>query len=227
MMSDRIQGKITSGLAPHTTVLKTLQFVKTQLPNWRDDPDRPSATGEVALNGQLCKFLNLAARRENFSMALFHHEEPQTGRRLVDLSAFPLSSTMIEGRTYNTYTPILVLECKRLPAPSNDREREYVTGGGKKSGGIQRFKLGLHGSKLSHAGMIGYVQQDTFDNWFTAINVWIDELATSSSEWSTSDLLKELNSVSSNGTATCTSIHNRVNSENEQIHLTHLWVDLC
>lgn len=225
-MSERIQGRITSGLAPNTTVFKTLQFVTTQLPRWRDLPDRPFVTGEEELNGQLCKFLNVAARRENFPMAYFHHEERQTGRRRVDLSALPPKDTVIEGRLYGILDPFLVLEGKRLPAPSSDREREYVIGKKEITGGIQRFKLGLHGANLNHAGMIGYVQRDSFDDWFTCINAWITELSATSSEWTKKDQLKSLSSDASNCVATCTSNHERVDSETEQIHLTHLWVDM-
>lgn len=159
-------------------------------------------------------------------MAYFHHEERQTGRRRVDMSALPTDPTVIEGRNYTTYTPFLVLEGKRLPPPSSDREREYVTGGHNTSGGIQRFKLGLHAPKLNHAGMIGYVQRDTFDNWFASINAWVTELAASSPDWADEDCLKELRSDSYWRIATCTSNHDRVDSRSEQIHLTHLWVDM-
>lgn len=55
----------------------------------------------------------------------------------------------------------MVIECKRLPTPGGkDREREYVSGfhaNGSPTGGIQRFKLGLHGGQVHDAAMIGYV----------------------------------------------------------------------
>lgn len=226
MVSDRIQGRITSGLAPGTTVRKTLQFVKSRLPRWRDMPDRPLVSGEEELNGQLCKYLNAAARRENFSMAYFHHEERQTGQRRVDLSALPPDPAVIEGRSYSVLDPFLVLEGKRLPAPKQDREREYVTGGDKKSGGIQRFKLGLHGALLRHAGMIGYVERDSFDHWFTSINAWITDLAESTSEWSQEDCLSELTSDTANRMASCVSVHDRVEAITGKIHLSHLWVNI-
>lgn len=226
MVSGSSQGRITSGLASGTAVTKTLQFVRTQLPRWRDLPERPNVSGEEELNGQLCKFLNAAARRENFSMAFFHHEERQTGRRRVDLSALPPDPTVIEGRSYTILDPFLVLEGKRLPPPTKDREREYVTGGQKTSGGIQRFKFGLHGASLSQAGMIGYVQQNSFNEWFTSINVWIAELAETSQEWSLDDGLDELRADSSERIATCTSYHERVDADTQQIQLSHLWVDL-
>jgi hypothetical protein len=162
MVNDRIQGRITSGLAPGTTVWKTLQFVKA----------------------------------------------------------------VIEGRSYSLLDPFLVLEGKRLPPPKPDREREYVTGGDKKSGGIQRFKLALHGALLRHAGMIGYVQRDSFDDWFTSINVWITDLAESTSEWSQEDCLSELTTDVANRVASCISVHTRVDAVTGKIHLSHLWVDM-
>lgn len=226
MVDGRVQGRITSGIAPGTTVLRTLQFVKSQLPRWRDMPGRQLVSSEEELNSQLCKYLNMAARRENFSMAYFHHEERQTGQRRVDLSALPPDPTIIEGRSYSELDPFLVLEGKRLPAPTRGREREYVTGGEKKSGGIQRFKLGLHGAVLNHVGMIGYVQRHAFDNWFTSINDWITELAESTSEWSQEDCLVEMTTDSACRVASCVSTHNRVEAETGQINLSHLWVDM-
>ena len=140
-------GQIAFGIEPGTVARKTLAFVQQQLPMWRDSPKRPPVEAEEELNSQLCKFLNVAARK-NFSMAHFSHEERQTGNRRVDLAALPLQPTLIEGRLYSLFEPFLVLEGKRLPAPSRNREREYVTGADTTSGGIQRFKLGLHGAKL-------------------------------------------------------------------------------
>lgn len=139
-MSTPAHGRITHGPTPGSVVDKTLEFVYSQLPKWRDKPHREILESEEALNGQLCKHLNAAARRENFSMAHFHHEERQGKRRRVDLSAQPVDETLIAGQTYQDDQPFLVFECKRLPADRKSREREYVTGENE-SGGIQRFKL--------------------------------------------------------------------------------------
>jgi hypothetical protein len=80
------------------------------------------------------------------------------------------------GRTYRTiYDPFLVFEGKRLPAPSKAREREYVSGGTAYSGGIQRFKRGLHGATVEQAAIVGYVQDDGFAQWLTRINSWISD----------------------------------------------------
>ena len=119
-----------------------------------------------------------------------------------------------------------MLEGKRLPAPTRDREREYVTGIDKTSGGIQRFKLGLHGAQLDNAGMIGYMQADSFETWFGSINVWIEELATSSDGWTRDDRLGEFEPDATNRTASCTSVHDRSDSVSAKVHMTHLWVDM-
>lgn len=70
---------------------KTILFISQQLPNWRDDKNRPDELSENKLNLQLCKFLNVHARH-CFPMIRFDHEEYQTGRRSVDLSASPVPS---------------------------------------------------------------------------------------------------------------------------------------
>ena len=126
-------------------------------------------------------------------MVHFHHEEPQGVRHSADFSANPTDRAWIEGRQYTKYEPILVLEGKRLPTPGSGREREYVASaaGEKPAGGVQRFKLGLHGARLSIAGMVGYVQERTCADWFAEVNHWIDDLASSADPlWSSADRLK-------------------------------------
>ena len=161
-------GKITFGIEKSKLPLQTIDFVRQQLPAWRDDPHRANEQSEPTLNLQLCKFLDRHAR-DDFPMVQFIHEELQGGHRSVDISV-----TAIESKLYPAYDPFIVFECKRLPAPSRDREKEYVTGEGtKKSGGIQRFKLGLYAADLQVVGMIGYVQKHSAQHWFSEINRWI------------------------------------------------------
>ncbi len=137
-------GKITSGIQSRTFQLTIITFILQQLPSWRDDSDRPNEQSEDKLNLQLCKFLDAHAWND-FPMIRFDHEEYQTGHRRVDMSASPAKSIFFEAKLYTIYDPVLVLEGKRLPAPSSSREKEYVTGPNpeKISGGIQRFKLVL------------------------------------------------------------------------------------
>lgn len=167
IQKDIFTGRITSGIKPHTLQLSIISFIKEQLPVWRDDPERPFEQSEHKLNSQLSKFLNIVVN--NFSpMFHFSHEEPQFSTRKIDLSVSPDVEIIIEAQTYNKYEPVLVIECKRLPSESPEREREYVSGTepNKKSGGIQRFKLGLHGAKHDLAVMIGYIQKYTSDYWY-------------------------------------------------------------
>ena len=83
----------------------------------------------------------------------------------------------IGAKEHSIYAPFLVLECKRLPAPSKDREKEYVTGFDHTSGGIQRFKMGLYGHTHSFAVLIGYIQRENSKFWYNKIREWILELA--------------------------------------------------
>ncbi len=223
-------GRITSGIERENALaIRTIDFVSQQLPAWRDDPDRHQEEAEDRLNLQLCKFLDSRARNE-FPMVRFDHEEYQTGRHRVDLSASPVESTTIGVKLHTVYDPILVFECKRLPAPTADREKEYVTGGEDlKSGGLQRFKLGLHGANLSIAAMVGYVQGQSSCYWHERINRWISELVSGAAkdtcEWSSGEVLGPLEEYASKGISRCRSIHSRGRqARGKEILIYHLWV---
>ena len=223
-------GRITDGLKQDTLVDKTLAFVRQRLPEWRDDPDRPQEQSEDKLNLQLCKFLDARARND-FAMVCFHHEEFQAGRRRVDLSATPAQATRIDAQHHSIYEPFLVFEGKRLPAPSADRKMEYVTGKESKNGGIQRFKLGLHGAELSVAAMIGYVQEQSSSHWHQLINQWISDLAAGRVSdvcpWKAAETLGHLAHDAGKGIAVCESDHERSGDvRGSSIQLHHLWVEM-
>lgn len=225
-------GEITSGIARQNNLaLKTISFVYQQLPKWRDDPNRPDEQSENRLNLQLCKFLNSNARYY-FPMVTFDHEEYQVGKRSVDLSVSLIQTTIIGVRQHTIYEPILVLECKRLPAPSADREKEYVSGGKEKiSGGIQRFKLGFHGAYLDLVVMIGYIQEKSVRFWHGKINDWISELCLKKVKdicvWNDGEILKLIDEDLTEGKANYRSVHYRINSEfSDQIEIQHLWLKM-
>ena len=223
-------GKITSGIQPGALVRRTISFIHEHLPTWRDDPGREHIDSEERLNAQLCKFLNVVARHRDFSMVSFHHEERQSGRHRVDLSALPTRCMWIGPRHHSIYDPFLVIEGKRLPAPTLDREREYVTGGEKLNGGIQRFKLGLHGASVRAAALIGYVQDGTPAKWHTTINVWIRDLTAGKERderWSREDRLQKLTEAPEAGVSVCESVHLRVNAASDRIQISHLWVEMA
>jgi len=224
-------GRIASGIPGDTVALKTINFVQEQLPSWRDDPSRPDEQSENKLNLQLCKFLNANAR-DDFPMVEFEHEEYQSNHRSVDISASPVKEITIGARLYTIYDPIVVFECKRLPAPSHDREKEYVTGGIEyKTGGIQRFKLGLHGANHDIAAMIGYLQEGSACDWHDKINKWITELGSGIIAdvcvWNINEVLEKLEEDSSRGIADYQSTHNRSGSvQSNKILIRHLWITM-
>jgi hypothetical protein len=222
-------GRISEG--PTTTLVEsTLQFVAEELGPWSDDPDRPAEESEERLNAQLCKYLNVAASAR-FPMVLFSHEEKQTKTRRIDFAANP-SAAIFVGKTYRTiYDPFVVFEGKRLPTPSSAREREYVSGGTEYSGGIQRFKRGLHGAMVEDAAMVGYVQDGRFDTWLMRINGWVSEEASQPSApdetWSPTECLAFLPNEPQPKVARATSRHSRTNSNASlEIQLRHLWVEM-
>ncbi|MCH7559423.1 MAG: hypothetical protein IIB56_18490 [Planctomycetes bacterium] len=226
---NQVIGQITTGIDQNTLAFKTIHFVRAQLPIWRDDLERPYEQSENKLNLQLCKFLDSCARND-FPMVRFDHEEYQSDCRSVDLAASSVETTVIGARQHTIYDPVLVIECKRLPAPSYDCEKEYVTGGKEhKSGGIQRFKLGLHGGDLDIVAMIGYVQERSTREWQHDINKWISELASGTIAdvcvWNACETLELLDECVSKGTASYQSVHSRTGHKSgNEIRIHHLWI---
>lgn len=223
----------------HKLILETIKFVYRQLPAWRDDPHRPDEQLEDKLNFQLCNFLNSSRARNDFPMVLFGREAPQTGLCRGDLAASPAESMFIGAKLYTTSDIILVLECKRLPAPRKDRKKEYVTGGRKSksgeikpSGGIQRFKLGLHGANLDRAVMIGYIQKHSACYWHQEINDWIlklscEAIVADGCVWNDSEKLEPLDEDLPRCIASCRSVHKRIASKScDEIIIHHLWVTM-
>jgi hypothetical protein len=220
-------GKITEG-PTDSLVNRTLEFVSSELPTWRDDPTRAEVKAEEDLNSQLCKYLNVAAS-ERFPMVHFSHEERQTGIRRVDIAALPKHQVILGITFQSIYDPFLVVEGKRLPAPSKAREREYVTGGSSRLGGIQRFKLALHGAQQTTVAMVGYVQSGTLSEWLTRINQWIiDEVkgeAGAQEQWTSEEILDQFKEEPILRVAESASIHSRAASAvSPEVNIRHLWV---
>lgn len=218
-------GRISAGLVPGTLAEKTIAFVKEQLIGWRDDPTRPSETVEPRLNAQLCKFLNANAR-SRFPMIAFNHEERQAGRHATDMSV-TMGRVEAVSPDANIYDPFLLIEGKRLPAPATDREKEYLTGFAHRSGGIQRFKLGLHGAGMARGMIVGYVQAGALAEWFRTLNRWIGAFARMApSDHDAWDVSEKLHSFSEtcHGMAACDSEHARTSGDPVRLH--HAWIDM-
>jgi hypothetical protein len=216
------------GLVP-----KTLEFVRNQLPAWRNDPKRPAHPSEKRLNSSLCNFLNNRVR-SGCPMVRFEHETPQAGSRTVDIGIHGMEEiTSLGAGDYTLYQPFMVIEAKRLPAPSKDREREYVTGTNKSSGGptggIQRFKLGLHGADTQTALIVGYIEEQSVQHWFATINRWIAELVAKTISdgciWSKADGLDQLVWNEEQNTSIAVSMHQRSGAcLTPEVRIHHLWV---
>jgi hypothetical protein len=216
---------------PATHNLELIAFIANELPRWRDHPDRPNKENETSLTEHLCDYLNSVANDSTgWSHVQFRTEtsdEVQSGRK-IDLTVKPRGCALIlEGRRHSQFNSLFPIECKRLPTPQGkDRdEREYVFTKKSTTGGVQRFKFGLHGSTHEFAAMIGYVQEKDFDHWLFAINGWIHDLANETgSQWNDSDLLQRVNQDSTIDVCALYSNHSRPSLSN--CDLRHLWVKM-
>lgn len=117
-------------------------------------------------------------------------------------------------------TRIFFVEGKRLPKPGTLTNEEYVKGTsttGNPSGGIERFKLGIHGipSQMNCYGIIAYVEKNTIDSWLKIINASIQKGFPSDTE-----LKEEPHKLSD-----FFSTHKLYNSP-ANINIYHFWIDL-
>jgi hypothetical protein len=223
-------GSLSCKPAPEDRLIpQTLNFIHAQLPAWRDDPKRPVGDSEKPLNSTLCDFLDIRSR-SHFWMVRFKHEEPQAKGRTADMGVHGTEDDTLVGTFgYDIYHPFMVIEAKRLPSPRKDREREYVCGIAKASGGIQRFKLGLHGKDVETAAIVGYIEKQSARHWHATINTWIGDLASKKSAdgcvWTDADVLGELICDEEQGLSATESNHQREGKcLTNSIHLHHFWV---
>ena len=207
-------------------------FIAVTLPGWRDDPKRPTQTGETGLTAQLCARLNSVSRHSSgWDFLQFRREEPDDVRagRSIDLIVAPSGALIwIDGREYSEYRALLPIECKRLPTPTGtDRdEREYVFSRFSSTGGIQRFKAGHHGAAYARAAMIGYVQDRNIAFWLTQLEAWIDELVSAAVKgWSVDDKLRLKTHHAATRVASLQSEHQRDPCP-DPILIDHLWIEM-
>jgi len=98
--------------------------------------------------------------------------------------------SFIEQGKYNE--PFFLIEAKRLPTPSKTREKEYVTSKNN-SGGMERFKKGIHGLNKNHCGIIGFIEKEDEKYWYTKINEWIELQSLTDCEWKRDEILTLVN----------------------------------
>ncbi len=217
---------------PATFRHELLKFVAGELPSWRDDDERESATAETVLTSQLCAHLNFTARHSvGWDLLQFRVEETDERRkgRKIDLVAAPCGAAIyIDGRRHTVYDFLMPIECKRLPTPKGKSrdEREYVFNRYATTGGIQRFKDGHHGEAHSLAGMIGYVQEHTAKHWLECITAWIANLSDQPElVWTAADQLEMVSDDEELRLAVLRSCHERAGTLPE-IELRHLWLQM-
>ena len=218
-------------------------FLRTNLPaiasgmkGWTDN--KASRLNEKVIASNLCIRLNYAADDELFR---FHHEDPQNkaATRTLDMGTYPRPRLTVVGHAMGPLVRLYGIEAKRLPTPNQSGEirlREYVVGRWEskaivhksKSGGIERFKEGMHGEDLDRAAMFGFVQSEGFNHWHSEVNGWIDDLITSpipshQARWENQDRLAPYPAPGPR-VAELRSDHARANGS--AIRLTHFWLDL-
>jgi hypothetical protein len=226
-------GGLSPGLhRPKTWLNELVGFILQQLPIWRDREGRRPVDAETHLTSQLCAHLNGVARKTNgWDILQFRVEEPdeiQAARR-IDLAVAPAGEVIwIDGRRHDDFDALLPVECKRLPTPvGRDRDkREYLRVARGSTGGVQRFKAGLHGASHEQAVMIAYVQAGDILNWVRRVDLWVRGFArTRIIGWSVGDRLSVVEHDIPNRVAVLRSEHDRELGL-PKILLQHLWVEM-
>jgi len=145
---------------------------------------------EPGLTQELCDVLNDSAGDKSFWFDKENMQDTSTARSpRTDIGVKTREVIVIKTLTYQKRRAFFELEAKRLPAPKKAREREYVIGNDNKMGGIERFKIGKHGHKVLHGGLIGFVQYEDFSFWQAKVNGWIEELFDETGFWNAPDKL--------------------------------------
>lgn len=221
------------------------EFLRNILPHFvaAISPTRQGSAkprNEKDLCAELGKRLNFASSSELFS---FYPEDPENEScsRTLDYGTYPRLQLLVGSRLLGATDRLYGIEAKRLPthtSPINlpEREREYVVGhwnfrsssNKRISGGIERFKEGLHGADLERVGMIAFVQKHDSRHWLAEVNRWIADLIqpplkSHRSQWRNSDLVEVVTKEQSRVTE-LRSIHER--RLLPPIRIAHFWLSL-
>lgn len=208
-------------------------FVERELPVWVERPEISGFEDEPRLNQSLCLHLDRASRHR-FDSIRFLQEPIQGSGRNADLGVFPVEGITVQGIGYQDYEQLLPIECKRLPTPTDSRRSdiEYVHGlPDHRTGGIERFKHGLHGRENRHALIIAYLQAESSKHWLRVINERLTELALRGSDgglWNPSELLTLGASVVPTRVNRLSSQHKRVQPPccSDNVNMDHLWLQI-
>ena len=238
MLSENINtvglGHLTLNIETDTSVQGVLACLNLNLPLFAKKQKGEIKMNEDGLTQRLCRFLN---RNIGSFPFLFDKEDMENDKKgnsfRVDIGTYSQTETIIvNDREFTADETFFKIEAKRLSKLEKSRKREYVIGREDKdgkyinSGGIERFKKGIHGKNLIHAALIGYVQLYDFTYWHQSINGWILDLSKEKPTfWSDKEMLK--NESFTTELATYVSYHIRKQKGiKDEIKLNHFWIDL-
>ncbi|MBS1577410.1 MAG: hypothetical protein JST09_19085 [Bacteroidetes bacterium] len=235
MLSDSLlhiaSGNISAGIQADDSINAVAEFIKRHFAEFAERNKKDVISNEKGLNQKLCIFLNQRIKAEPF---FFHHEfmenEASGISPQVDIGTiYKPESVGTFDRQYNNDDSFFSMEAKRLPTVGANREKEYVIGYDSPCGAMERFKKGIHGSRLKYAAIIGYIQNETFDYWFLKINSWIEELALNNNQilWAGGDKITKEN-TNSDVYLELSSINSRITEDKEidKIKIFHFWINL-
>jgi len=223
-------GQLTHGVELDSSITSVVEFIEVHFAQFREKVKGEITASEKSLTDKLCKYFNRNAGNFPF---YFHHENVEnhsTGKSpQVDIGTVSRSERITIGdRSYNEWDSFFSIEAKRLPTTGQNREKEYVIGHDRPSGGIERFKKRIHGKDLKYAAIIGYIQEKDESHWYLKINEWIDELILFSPDfWNMEDKLIKKESSSRNLKKFISkNFRAELNNEKDFICLFHFWIEL-
>ena len=174
-----------------------LKFIDTYLPMFPDALRQNNINSEneveKLLNQYLIDFLN--GHSHNFNpylqcKFLFRKDDENKGTKYKPDIGVTIWNNQLQNFQTQSFFQI---ECKRLPIPnisSTRSEKEYVIGLTENTGGIERFKNKKHGEHLIESSIIGFIQNETINDWFIRINDWIEiEVDCKNTNWTNEDYL--------------------------------------
>lgn len=207
------KGKIVSKLDDF--IVHTLMIFQSEFQGY-------SNASEEVLSEHLAKTLDYHAKPLPF---IFQKEaiqnQPKGHKRNVDIGVF---------LHYANLAPFFTIEAKRLPTSPKSREKEYIIGSDfkKPSGGIERYKLNLHGPDLSESALIGFIQSGSMKGWHLKINEWIMLLINNTNnpklEWTKEDMLQNVCRFKNPELCKFVSKNKKINSTT--IQLFHYFIDM-
>ena len=213
---------------PHNSQFNSVvELIVLSLPLFAESALQENIANENGLNRRLARFITNVANKNGFPF--FAQNESMEDETRGNSPATDIGIHLKIEDIATDPPKITVFEGKRLTSTlGRERHQEYLIGHEKDGqqipcGGIERFKCTIHGSGFAHAGMIGYLQEETPENWCEKINSWISDLCSHSFEpaWSEQE---RLTPPETDGRITkCASVVHRAESE---LQLIHLWINL-